>query len=170
MRYYIKRSSYSWGYHLIKFAAGYCYPPYKNLFNFYTDQTSELSEATMVALFKSFRVAFNSVQFSSVIQSCPTLWDPMNRSMPGLPVRHQLPLPFPQDALLTYYLSRGKVFQGLYLALTLKVKVLPCENFVHIYVCSFLMYIWKLGKPSLDGSVNPVNSLERWGPWGNKPS
>ena len=30
-------------------------------------------------------------QFSSVAQSCPTLYDPMNRSMPGLPVHHQLP-------------------------------------------------------------------------------
>ena len=32
-----------------------------------------------------------SVQFSSVAQSCPTLWDPMNHSTPGLPVHHQLP-------------------------------------------------------------------------------
>ena len=32
-----------------------------------------------------------SVQFSSVAQSCPTLWDPMNYSIPGLPVHHQLP-------------------------------------------------------------------------------
>ena len=32
-----------------------------------------------------------SVQFSSVTQSCPTLYDPMNRSTPGLPVHHQLP-------------------------------------------------------------------------------
>ena len=31
-----------------------------------------------------------SVQFSSVPQSCLTLCDPMNRSMPGLPVHHQL--------------------------------------------------------------------------------
>ena len=30
-------------------------------------------------------------QFSSVTQSCTTLCDPMNRSMPGLPVHHQLP-------------------------------------------------------------------------------
>ena len=30
-------------------------------------------------------------QFSSVAQSCPTLCDPVNRSMPGLPVHHQLP-------------------------------------------------------------------------------
>ena len=32
-----------------------------------------------------------NVQFSSVAQSCPTLCDPMNHSMPGLPVHHQLP-------------------------------------------------------------------------------
>ena len=31
------------------------------------------------------------VQYSSVAQSCPTLCDPMNRSMPGLPVHQQLP-------------------------------------------------------------------------------
>ena len=31
------------------------------------------------------------MQFSSVSQSCPTLCDPMDCSMPGLPVRHQLP-------------------------------------------------------------------------------
>ena len=34
---------------------------------------------------------WHSVQFSSVAQSCPTLCDPMNHSMPGLPVHHQLP-------------------------------------------------------------------------------
>ena len=33
---------------------------------------------------------FSTVQFSSVAQSCPTLCDPKNRSMPGLPVHHQL--------------------------------------------------------------------------------
>ena len=32
----------------------------------------------------------SSVQFSSVTQSCPTLCNPMNHSMPGLPVHHQL--------------------------------------------------------------------------------
>ena len=31
------------------------------------------------------------VQFSTVTQSCPTLCDPMNCSMPGLPVLHQPP-------------------------------------------------------------------------------
>ena len=32
-----------------------------------------------------------SVQFSSVTQSCPTLYDPMECSMPGLSVHHHLP-------------------------------------------------------------------------------
>ena len=32
-----------------------------------------------------------SVQHSSVSQSCPTLYDPMIRSTPGLPVHHHLP-------------------------------------------------------------------------------
>ena len=32
-----------------------------------------------------------SVQFSPVTQSCPTLCDPMDCSMPGLPVHQQLP-------------------------------------------------------------------------------
>ena len=31
------------------------------------------------------------VQFSSVAQSCLTVCNPMNCSMPGLPVHHQLP-------------------------------------------------------------------------------
>ena len=32
-----------------------------------------------------------SVQLSSVAQPCPTLGDPMDRSMPGLPVYHWIP-------------------------------------------------------------------------------
>ena len=32
-----------------------------------------------------------SLQFSSVAQSCPSLYDPKNCSTPGLPVHHQLP-------------------------------------------------------------------------------
>ena len=33
----------------------------------------------------------SSVEFSSVAQSCPTLCNSMNHSMPGLPIHHQLP-------------------------------------------------------------------------------
>ena len=38
-----------------------------------------------------FHCKHQSVQFSSVTQSCPTLWDPMDCSTPGFPVHHQLP-------------------------------------------------------------------------------
>ena len=34
-------------------------------------------------------IRIDSVQFSSVAQPCLTLCDPMNCSMPGLPVHHQ---------------------------------------------------------------------------------
>ena len=36
-------------------------------------------------------ICFFGVQFSSVAQLCLTLCDPMNGSMPGFPVHHQLP-------------------------------------------------------------------------------
>ena len=49
-------------------------------------QTSLTQEILTVKL-----LSRSSVQFSSVAQSCLTLCDPMNRSMPGLPVHHQLP-------------------------------------------------------------------------------
>ena len=32
----------------------------------------------------------HSVQFSSIAQSCPTLWDPMDCNTPRFPVLHQL--------------------------------------------------------------------------------
>ena len=57
--------------------------------------TGQLLSFYMLATFcpKSFKLSFqfSSVQFSSVTQSCLTLCDPMNCSMPGLPVHHQLP-------------------------------------------------------------------------------
>ena len=36
-------------------------------------------------------ISLPSDQIRSVAQPCPTLWDPMNRSTPGLHVHHQLP-------------------------------------------------------------------------------
>ena len=38
----------------------------------------------------AIRQAPSLVQFSSATQLCPTLWDPMNCSTPGIPVHHQL--------------------------------------------------------------------------------
>ena len=39
----------------------------------------------------SWQIDGETVQFSSVAQLCPTLCDPINCSMPGLPVHHHLP-------------------------------------------------------------------------------
>ena len=43
------------------------------------------------AIFSVRSAAFLSIDFSSVAQSCPTLFNPMDRSTPGLPVHHRLP-------------------------------------------------------------------------------
>ena len=43
-----------------------------------------------IYIYRKNSIQFSSVQFSSVAQSCPTFCNPMNRSMPGLPVYHQL--------------------------------------------------------------------------------
>ena len=73
----------------------------------------------------------DSVQFSSVAQSCPTLWDPMDCSTPGFPVSHQLleltqthvhqvgdafqsPHPLSSPSLPTFNLSQHQgLFQGV---------------------------------------------------------
>ena len=44
-----------------------------------------------VIFIKLFIQVIDSVQFSSVVQSCPSLCNPMNCSMPGFPVHHQHP-------------------------------------------------------------------------------
>ena len=51
---------------------------------------------SLIVMYNIFRLLWVnekmiSVQFSSVAQSYPTLYDPMNCSTPGLPVHHQLP-------------------------------------------------------------------------------
>ena len=54
----------------------------------------KVSHFKISVLNKSFvlsKTPIRSDQIRSVAQSCPTLCNPMNRSMPGLPVPHQLP-------------------------------------------------------------------------------
>ena len=57
---------------------------YGNLFNH-----TYINISNLKLLLKNLLLIFSSV--SSVAQSCPTLCDPMNCSIPGLPVHHQLP-------------------------------------------------------------------------------
>ena len=44
---------------------------------------------TRKAFLKKFKIKLSLVHFSSVTQWCPTLCNPMDYSMPGLPVQHQ---------------------------------------------------------------------------------
>ena len=48
------------------------------------------SQRLLLQIFVSFSLWYFHYVFSSVTESCPTLCDPMNCSMPGLPVHHQL--------------------------------------------------------------------------------
>ena len=50
-----------------------------------------LKTASKAQAVKEKIYTFDSVQFSSVAQSCPTLCDLVNRSTPGFPVHHCLP-------------------------------------------------------------------------------
>ena len=50
------------------------------------DNVKHLQQLFMIVSNKEF----SSVQFSSVAQSCPTICDPMDYSMTGFPVHHQL--------------------------------------------------------------------------------
>ena len=59
---------------------------YIYIYNYKTEGKEETWRGALIM----FQVSL-SVQLSSVTRLCPTLCDPMNRNMPGLPVHHQLP-------------------------------------------------------------------------------
>ena len=62
----------------------------KGQFSFQSQRKAMPKKAQTTAQLHSSHTLASSVQFSSITQLCPTLWDPMNHSMPGLPVNHQL--------------------------------------------------------------------------------
>ena len=64
--------------------------PWRSRFPHYVIRTGYFLLFVHFCMIKPFwrRLLFH---FSSVAQSCPTLCDPMDHSMPGLPVHHQLP-------------------------------------------------------------------------------
>ena len=78
---------------------------------------------------------YQSVQFTSVVQSCLTLCDPMNWSTPGLPVHHQLPefththvhrvgMPFSHLILCHPLLLPPSIFRS--------IRVFSSESDIHI--------------------------------------
>ena len=56
-----------------------------------SDVTKIITCLTSIFQYLKTEITFWVHQVSSVAQSCLTLCDPMNRSMPGLPVHHRLP-------------------------------------------------------------------------------
>jgi len=60
------------------------------LFQILQPDSAQCNEIFNLPIVSCSQVIFRSVQFISVSQSCPTLCDPMNCSMPGLHVHHQL--------------------------------------------------------------------------------
>ena len=66
----------------------------KSLLQHHSSKTSILQHSafSMVQFSHLYMITEKTIsQFSLVAQSCPTLYDPMNCSTPGLPVDHQLP-------------------------------------------------------------------------------
>ena len=121
---------------------------------------------------------WSSVQFSSVSQSCLTLCDPMDFSIPGFPVHHQLPEPtlthvhrvgnaiqpshpLPSPSPSAFNLSQH---QGLFWWVSsshqvAKVLELQHQSFQWIFRTDFL-YDWLVGSPwsprdSLESSPTP---------------
>ena len=74
---------------------------------------------------------FSSVQFSSVAQSCPTLCDPLNCSMPGVPVHHQLPCQWTWTQTHVHWVS-----DGIQISHPLSTLLLPPSIFPNIRVFS----------------------------------
>ena len=62
----------------IRFSLPVCYPGLLHLCSL------EILVSTFLVMYLAF------CQFSSVVQSCPTLCDPVGCSMPGFPVHHQV--------------------------------------------------------------------------------
>ena len=100
------------------------------------------------------------IQFSSVAQSYPTLWDTMNYSTPGLPVHHQL-LEFTQ----TY--DQESVIPSNHLILSCPLLLLP-SIFPSITVFSndsAFSIRWPSIRVSASASVLSMN-IQNWFPLG----
>ena len=58
---------------------------------FFPSTSLEVRLSISMIFMASLGILTDSVQFSSVAQSCPTICNPMNCSTPGLPVHHHFP-------------------------------------------------------------------------------
>ena len=101
-----------------------------------------------------------SVQFSSVTQSCLTLCDPMNRSMLGLPVHHQLP-----ESTQTHVHRVGDAIQPSHPPSSPSLPVLNISQHQGLFkLVSSLRQVAKV-LDSASTSVLPMNTQD-WSPLG----
>ena len=101
-----------------------------------------------------------NLEFSSVTQSCLTLCNPMNRSMPGLPVHHQL-LEFTQ----THVRWVSDAIQPSHPLLS-PLHLPPTPPSIRIFSNeSTLAWGGQSIGVSASASVLPMNTQD-WSPWG----
>ena len=113
---------------------------------------------------KSFKRFLLKHQFSSVAQLCLILCDPMNRSMTGLPVHHQLP-----ESTQTHVHQDGDAIQPSH---PLSSPVIPFSSCPQSFPASGsfpMSQLFAWGGPSIGvsalTSVLPVNTRD-WSPLG----
>ena len=94
--------------------------------------------------------------FSSVTQSRPTLWDPMNPSMPGLPVHHQLPE-------ITQIHVHQVVMPSSHLILCLPVLFLPpIPRSIRVFYNESTLHMRWPKYWSFSFSISPSNEHPGW--------
>ena len=91
------------------------------------------------------------IQFSSVVQSCPTLSDAMNCSTPGLPIHHQL-----QEFTQTHVHRVGDVIQPFHPLLPL-LLLLPIPPSVNVFPNESTLHIRWAEYWSFSFSISPSN-------------
>ena len=82
-------------------------------------------------LFIFTNVTFNLVQFSSVSQLCPTLCNPTDHTMPGLPVHHQLKFMSTESEIPSNHLTLCPLLL-LLPSIFLSIRVFSNESVLHI--------------------------------------
>ena len=104
------------------------------------------------------KIAINQNQFSSVIQMCPTLCNPMDCSRPGFPVHHQL---------LELAQTHQSVMPSNYLILCCSLLLLPSifPISVSFQISQFIASGGQIIGASASPSVLPMN-VQDWFPLG----
>ena len=101
-----------------------------------------------------------SVRFSSVAQPCPTLCNPMNRSMLGLPVHHQFP-----ESTQTHVHWVGDAIQPSHPLSFPSPPALNLSQRQGLFNESALRIRWPKYWSSASTSVLPMNTQD-WSPLG----